>query len=443
MRTQGRGLRAGALCLAVGIGGLSAVGWCEGTPAGASADAGTTPPPPSLAPIDPENPTRAARKLAARRPPMGFCTWNLYGGQCRASTLSNFVNFLVASGMRDFGYRLIQLDDGWAASNRLADGSITWATNLFPSGLSNTIKHIHDHGLLIGVYTEHSDPSTLQGRPAAGSHYDQDAATFARWGIDYVKCDFAQAAPPSYQACAQRWSDAVDRAGRPMFLHSSLGAKTNWGPWVSNCLESFGIRLIDVVGPDLYPQILRNWDGATSVADRAGPGSWTHMDYIPLQFGRLRDQTNLFMSYFNLWTIQAAPLLLADIPVRYPSVMRYLTNSEVLAINQDPAGILPRLAHVETGNTNAQVWSRPLGGPETAERAVLFFNREANTNAGSPSASITVTWPELGLPDGPAAVRDVWMHTTTWATNGLSLSLAPRMSKLFRITGRHPASPLR
>lgn len=43
-------------------------------------------------------------------------------------------------------------------------------------------------GLKAGIYTARGSTTCL-GRPASDSHEAQDAATFANWGVDYVKED--------------------------------------------------------------------------------------------------------------------------------------------------------------------------------------------------------------------------------------------------------------
>jgi len=78
-----------------------------------------------------------------------------------------------------------------------------------------------------------------------------------------------------------------------------------------------------------------------------------------------------------------------------------LTNSEVIAVDQDAMGVQGRL--VASPGTNLQVWSKTLSG--TNARAVALFNR------GTAAASITVQWSALAIPTGAATVRDLWSHT--------------------------------
>ena len=49
--------------------------------------------------------------------------------------------------------------------------------------------YVHAKGLKLGIYTS-PGPTTCGGYPASYQHEYQDAATFAEWGIDYLKYDW-------------------------------------------------------------------------------------------------------------------------------------------------------------------------------------------------------------------------------------------------------------
>ena len=85
-----------------------------------------------------------------------------------------------------------------------------------------------------------------------------------------------------------------------------------------------------------------------------------------------------------------------------------LTNSEVIAVDQDPMGVQGR--RVGSPGTNLETWSKTLSGTNT--RAVVLLNR------GSSAASITVQWSALGIPTGAATVRDLWSHTDLGSFTG-------------------------
>ena len=61
-----------------------------------------------------------------------------------------------------------------------------------------------------------------------------------------------------------------------------------------------------------------------------------------LQVGKGKSSLNEWRTNFILWAIAKAPLLLSTnltaLAASHPSLLPLLTNSELIAINQDPAG---------------------------------------------------------------------------------------------------------
>src|SRR5690242_10918647 len=56
---------------------------------------------------------RAAPASAAPTPPMGWNSWNHFAGKIDDPTVRAQADAMVASGMRDAGYRYINIDDTW------------------------------------------------------------------------------------------------------------------------------------------------------------------------------------------------------------------------------------------------------------------------------------------------------------------------------------------
>ncbi|MDD3080246.1 MAG: hypothetical protein PHH37_14260 [Paludibacter sp.] len=54
--------------------------------------------------------------------------------------------------------------------------------------------------------------------------------------------------------------------------------------------------------------------------------------------------------------------------------------------------------------TDLEVWSKPLNGKQSNERAVVLFNRNSTV------ASMTVSWNDINL-DGPTIVGNLLEHT--------------------------------
>jgi hypothetical protein len=113
--------------------------------------------------------------------------------------------------------------------------------------------------------------------------------------------------------------------------------------------------------------------------------------------------------HMSLWAVSGAPLLVgADLTKLTPATVTMLTNPEVLAIDQDTAGLQAvKVAEPETG---LQIWSKPLARP--GFRAVLLLNRTAAEK------DIEVHAADLGLADQSRMLsRDVWSRSDLGSFN--------------------------
>ena len=117
-----------------------------------------------------------------RAPPMGFSTWNRFGGNVNDKLLREVADAMVANGLRDAGYTYVNLDDGWAL-NRSSNGTIVADPALFPLGIKAVADYVHSKGLKFGLYTARGS-RTCMGRPGSDLHENIDAETYASWGVD-------------------------------------------------------------------------------------------------------------------------------------------------------------------------------------------------------------------------------------------------------------------
>src|SRR5690348_5852219 len=68
-------------------------------------------------------------------PSMGWNSWNS-GIPLTEDTVKATADALVSSGMRDAGYRYVNLDAGWAAPTRDSDGKLRADPKTFPHGIA-------------------------------------------------------------------------------------------------------------------------------------------------------------------------------------------------------------------------------------------------------------------------------------------------------------------
>lgn len=335
----------------------------------------------------------------ARTPPMGWNSWNHFACDVSSKLIRETADAMVASGMKDAGYRYVVIDDCWQVA-RAPDGRIVADSTRFPEGMKALADHVHGKGLKFGLYTD-AGRRTCQGRPGSYGYEELDAKTYAAWGVDYVKIDWCNSQGLDARTQYTKFRDALANSGRPIVY-----SICEWGsnlPWewaadVGNLWRTTG----DI--SDRWNSMLSILDLSSQYWHAAGPGAWNDPDMLEVGNGGMtRDE---YRAHFSLWAMMAAPLMAGNDLRELVSDSReqrayreILTNAEVIAVDQDSLGVQGML--VQNYPPELQVWSRPLAD---GSRAVVLFNR------ASVPTNIAVSWSRIGITTDSANVRDLWAH---------------------------------
>jgi alpha-galactosidase len=332
----------------------------------------------------------------AKTPPMGWNSWNKFAGRVDDASVRGMADAMASNGMKDAGYVYVNIDDTWEAG-RDANGNIT-TNKKFPD-MKALADYVHSKGLKIGIYSS-PGPNTCAGYEGSYGHEDQDARTYAAWGIDYLKYDWCGArnlyTDEEMEAVYQKMGDALLKSGRPILYSLCQYGRAEvwkWAPIVGgNAWRTTG-------------DIRDTWDSMTTIgfaqdplAPFARPGQWNDPDMLEVGNGGMTDDE--YRTHMSLWSILAAPLLAGnDLRSMSPVIHDILTNREVIAVNQDKEGKQGRRLS-KTGDQ--EIWSRTLAD---GAQAVALFNR-----APAPT-KITIKWTDLALTSAPTHVRDLWSRT--------------------------------
>ena len=331
--------------------------------------------------------------MLAPTPPMGWNDWYQY--ECKVDDAAVRANaaMLVSSGMKAAGYVYVNIDDCWQGQ-RDAEGFIH-PNSRFPD-MRSLADYVHSLGLKFGIYSS-PGPKTCAGYEGSYGHEQQDAETYARWGVDFLKYDWCSASkvyqPDQMQAAYRKMFDAVQKTGRPMvysLCQYGLEAVWHWGASVGGNMW----RTTDDIGGDGYARMSVFGFQQNGLGRFAGPGHWNDPDILQIGLGSMKyDEEKTQMT---LWCILAAPLLAGnDLSHMTQQTLALLTNPEVIAVDQDSKGIE---GHRVWEEGPLEVWSKPLadGG-----RAVALFNRSLS------ALSLEVRFADIGV-RGKASVRDLW-----------------------------------
>jgi alpha-galactosidase len=372
-----------------------------------------------------------AAPVLAPTPPMGWNSWNFFAGKVTDQDIRSAADQMVATGMKDAGYIYINIDDTWEAER---DASGVLHTNSKFPDMKALADYVHSKGLKLGIY---SGPGlkTCAGFTASLDHEAQDAQLYASWGIDYLKydlCSFRRdemaAKAPNDKAAQMRMmvaaydkmGKALKAAGRPIvysLCQYGWDAPWEWAP-------ELGGNLWRTTG-----DVQANWGSIYAIINQqaglakyAGPGHWNDPDMLEVGNGRLTFAEN--RSHFSMWAMLAAPLLAGnDLPNMKPEIKAILTNSDVIAIDQDKLG--HQASHVYSDG-EVDVWSRTLSG---GAMAIDVLNAGSDRVATHP---FRLSLAKLGL-HGPQKGKDLWTGKDVTLTDGMPIELDSHDTLLVRI----------
>jgi alpha-galactosidase len=338
-------------------------------------------------------PTTFAQTSAslAATPPMGWNSWNKFGCNVSDKLIREITDAMVSSGMQAAGYQYVNIDDCWQVS-RDASGTIVADPVRFPSGIKSLADYVHSKGLKLGIYTD-AGTGTCEKRPGSLNHEDQDAKTYASWGIDYVKIDWCNAEGLDPEVQYAKFRDALAHSGRPIvFSICNWGVKTpwRWGPTTGNLWRTTG----DI--NDTYDSMSLIGFGQNGLEKFAGPGHWNDPDMLEVGNGGMkRDE---YRTHMALWALLAAPLLAGnDLRSMLPETTELLMNSEVLAVDQDKKCVQ---GHRVWEEGPLEIWGKPLAD---GSQAVGLFNRSESTT------KMTLELKSIGAP-ASVKLRDLLDH---------------------------------
>ncbi len=355
-----------------------------------------------------------ARRELAPTPPMGWMTWNMFKGNISEQLIRETADAMVESGLAEAGYNYIFIDDLWQGG-RDARNNIIPDARKFPSGMKALADYVHSKGLKLGIYSDAAQ-LTCGGYTASLGFEEQDARTFASWGIDYLKYDYCNA--PDDSATARRryrtMAQALQKSGRDI----TLGICEWGGRQAEEWCEEVGGQLWRTSGDvrDMWKDVTKQGGmGILDIINITAPlsphvrqGQWPDMDMLVVGLnGKGGPSSDLggvgctyteYQTQMSLWCMFSSPLALSnDLRNLTDEDKRIILNKEIIAINQDPLG---KAAERKVNTSDHQVYVRELSG---GRHAVALLNTADNP------LKLTIDFKSLGL-DGKYCLKDAWQH---------------------------------
>lgn len=389
--------------------------------------------------------------MVVNTPPLGWNTWNTFGADINEKLILESADAMVETGLRDAGYEYVVIDDIWALKERDASGRLVPDPEKFPHGMKYVADYIHSKGLKFGMYSC-AGYLTCGGYPGSYEYEWIDAATFAEWGVDFLKYDFCfHTTAEKPDILYKRMSLALANCGRDILFSACSWGAENTRQWI----KETGAHMWRSTG-----DIFDTWESLKNLAQSQlkfqeynGRGCFNDMDMLIVgmngkgNVGLKGCTTEEYRLHFSLWALLSSPLMIGcDIRDMSEETKEILMNREALAINQDPAACQPFFVNMHHFTPRQERSpEEPFFNDYPLDRAVVakyLANGDIAVGAFNFSDSDFTGWNSisldmLGLPvtTGKTLVfTDVWSGEEIRPFNGMlhPISCKPHSCRLFR-----------
>mmetsp|Transcript_14396 Transcript_14396/g.46951 ORF Transcript_14396/g.46951 Transcript_14396/m.46951 type:complete len:415 (-) Transcript_14396:1834-3078(-) len=283
----------------------------------------------------------ASSSELAVRPPMGWRSWNAFGGDIDQRKMMDTMVALASrkrsvdgqpTSLADLGYRDVGLDDNWQRCGSYGaelkytyhlaiTGEPVVDEDRFPD-LRNMTSFARSLGLRSGWYLNNCicrDHCEI---------YEGDAAALLKYGFESAKLDNC-----GVQTDLDKWF---------ALLPGVVIENCHWGqtlPTADWC--PFHVYRTSVDVEPTYASVLANLETVFDLAAKnlSRPGCWAYPDMLELGEGQLSEAEA--RSHFAAWAVVSSPLILSTDLARDDEIddlWPLIANPDIIAVNQAYVG---------------------------------------------------------------------------------------------------------
>jgi alpha-galactosidase len=386
-------------------------------------------------------------------PPMGFNNWARFQCNLNESLFTQTADAMLSKGLLTAGYNNINLDDCWPLKERNSAGELEWDPALFPHGLPWLGDYLHQRGFNLGIYTN-SGNMTCGWYPGSQDHEELDAKTFEKWGVDYVKVDGChldlQKGRTYYEEFQYRyelWHKILTtKLKKPLIFSQSAPAyfspnfhldqnNTDWYRTMeyvrksgelarhSDDIKVYGNNPTNTFEPGgHWESMMNNYGMEVRLSRYQSCGFFNDPDFLIVDWPDLSMDEK--RTHFALWSSFSAPLILsAWIPALTAEDIEYLTNKDIIAVDQDA---LCEQATLVSQDGFFDVLTKNLAN---GDRLVTVLNR------GNSTDSISVPVERLGLDaGGKYKAKDLWTGKSSSVQKSFKVKLRSHQTAIYRFS---------
>lgn len=387
------------------------------------------------------------------RPPMGFNNWARFMCNLNETLFVQTADAMVERGLLAAGYNNINLDDCWPETERNSNNELIWNSTLFPHGMPWLGNYFHDRGFNFGIYTNAGN-MTCGWYPGSQDHEELDAKTFESWGVDYLKVDGChmdlQNGRNYYQEFEYRyklWHEVMTtKLKKPFIFSQSAPAyfspnfhldknNTDWYRTMdyvrkngelarhSDDIKVYGNNPTNTFEPGgHWESMMNNYGMEVRLSRYQSCGFYNDPDFLIVDWPDLSMDEK--KTHFALWSSFSAPLILsAYIPDLTDEDIAYLTNKDIIAVDQDA---LCEQATLVSSNNIFDVLTKSLAN---GDRLLTVLNH------GNETTTALIPIERLGVdPKGSYKAKDLWTGKTNTLKDPISVDLRSHQTAIYRVS---------
>lgn len=284
--------------------------------------------------------------MVKNTPPMGWNTWNTFAKDINEELILQSADALISAGLKDAGYQYVVIDDCWALRERGKDGKLVPDPEKFPHGMKFVADELHRRGLKFGMYSC-CGAMTCAEYPGSLNREYQDAKTFARWGVDFLKYDYCfKPAGLEGKTLYRRMGLALANCGRDILFSGCSWGSDNTHEWIGTTGANAWRSTPDIF--DTFDSVKDLIKRQYNILPYGGVGCFNDMDMLIVgmhgkgNVGLKGCTDDEYRLHFAAWCLLASPLMIGcDVRDMDETTRSILMNKELIAISQDARGNRP------------------------------------------------------------------------------------------------------
>ncbi|KRX02247.1 Glycoside hydrolase, superfamily [Pseudocohnilembus persalinus] len=322
-------------------------------------------------------------------PAMGWGSYGSFGCDVNQENIQQIADKIVSLGLKELGYEYVILESCWQGGRQINDAQLYADQDKFPDGMRALVDYVHEKGLKFGI-SSNAGTKSCDGYTGSLGYELIDAQTFANWGVDYLEYTNCNNQGIKSEQLYQAMSQALNSTNKGIYYTAVVDNQYFLYIFFQNNFYIYKMNfIIREQVEEWQPQCTNSWNNqpqfqgdwtklqelieqSANTYEYAQNGAWNFPGKLYIDGGILSNKQQQLQ--FAFWALLKSPLILNNNIMKLSlNGKKIITNSEVIAVNQDPLGY--QGVKLQQGdNDSYQIW----GVPQDGESCVIIVWNTSN-----------------------------------------------------------------